>query len=175
VWRHFAVLFLALLVGGVGVGNATMSSTLNPSLREADMQEAIRAGAWCNGEVAYLAWDMANPLPDCLGFMVTRVHETGADAGQRRVLPTWLAFNDQSNPHWIEQDSSVWPTQSFQWRDLTLRRSRNTTAVRPIGFAVHYEIVPVGPDAPRCRPRLLRITRAPTARPTTKVPSIPYS
>jgi hypothetical protein len=125
-----------------------MSSTLNRSLREADMQEVIRAGAWCNGEVAYLAWDMANPLTDCLGFMVTRVHETGADAGQRRVLPTWLAFNDQSNPHWIEQDSSVWPIQSFQWRDLTLRRSRNTTAVRPIGFAVHYEIVPVGPDGP---------------------------
>jgi hypothetical protein len=42
---------------GSGVGNATMSSTLNASLREADMQEVIRAGAWCNGEVAYLAWE----------------------------------------------------------------------------------------------------------------------
>jgi hypothetical protein len=59
------------------------------------MQEVTRAGAWCNGEVAYLAWDMANAVTDCLGFMVTRVHETGADAGQRRVLPTWLAFSDQ--------------------------------------------------------------------------------
>jgi hypothetical protein len=42
---------------GFGVDNATMSSTINPSLREADMQEVIPAGAWCNGEVAYLAWD----------------------------------------------------------------------------------------------------------------------
>ncbi|HUO40150.1 MAG TPA: phospholipase D-like domain-containing protein [Mycobacterium sp.] len=109
------------------------------------MRHVTQAGAWCNGEVAYLAWDMAQPLPDCLGFMVTRVHETGEEAGARRVLPTWLAFSDQSNPQWIEQDSSVWPIQGFQWRDLTLRRSRNTTTVRPIDFAVHYEIVPVGP------------------------------
>jgi phosphatidylserine/phosphatidylglycerophosphate/cardiolipin synthase-like enzyme len=112
------------------------------------MSEVTRAGAWCNGEVAYLAWDMPAPLPDCLGFMVTRVHETGADSGQRRVLPTWLAFADQSNPRWIEQDSSVWPIQNFQWRDLTLRRSRDTTAMRPIDFAVHYEIVPVGLTGP---------------------------
>ncbi len=100
--------------------------------------------AWQNGEVAYLAWEVDQKIPDCLGFMVTRVHETGADAGQRRILPTWIAFTDQSNPEWEEQDSSVWPIQSFNWRDLTLRKSRNTTAVRPIDFRVHYEITPVG-------------------------------
>ena len=102
-----------------------------------------RAGAWCNGEVAYLAWDVDKEIKDCVGFMVTRVHETGEDAGQRRILPTWIAFTDQNNPNWNEQDSSVWPIQNFQWRDLTLRKSRNTTAVRPIDFKVHYEIVPV--------------------------------
>ena len=102
-----------------------------------------RAGAWCNGEVAYLAWDVDKTIKDCLGFMVTRVHETGKDAGQRRILPTWIAFNDQNNPNWNEQDSSVWPIQNFQWRDLTLRKSRDTTSVRPIDFKVHYEIVPV--------------------------------
>jgi phosphatidylserine/phosphatidylglycerophosphate/cardiolipin synthase-like enzyme len=103
-----------------------------------------KAGAWCNGEVAYLAWHVEAKVPDCLGFMITRVHETGEDAGKRRILPTWVAFEDQSNPNWNEQDSSVWPIQRYEWRDLTLRKSRDTTHVRPINFKVHYEIVPVG-------------------------------
>jgi hypothetical protein len=110
------------------------------------MKLVTRAGAWCNGEIAYIAWDVdvKKPIPDCLGFMITRVHETGEDAGQRRILPTWVAFTDQSNPSWNEQDSSVWPIQRFDWRDLTLRKSRDTTKVRGIDFRVHYEIVPVG-------------------------------
>ena len=112
------------------------------------MKLVTRTGAWCNGEVAYLAWDMADELPDCLGFMITRVHETGTDAGRRRILPTWLAFTDQSNPAWNDQDASVWPVQRFEWRDLTLRKRRDTTDVRPIDFRVHYEIVPVGTDGP---------------------------
>ena len=102
-----------------------------------------RAGAWCNDEVAYLAWDVEKQIKGCVGFMVTRVHETGKDAGKRRILPTWIAFTDQNNPNWNEQDSSVWPIQNFHWRDLTLRKSRDTTTVRPIDFKVHYEIVPV--------------------------------
>jgi phosphatidylserine/phosphatidylglycerophosphate/cardiolipin synthase-like enzyme len=112
------------------------------------MKYVTKAGAWSNGEVAYIAWDAVTKIDDCYGFMVTRVHESGEDKGQRRVLPTWVAFTDQSNPHWNEQDSSVWPIQRFEWRDLTLRKSRNTTTVRPINFSVHYEIVPVGPAGP---------------------------
>ena len=107
------------------------------------MNLITRAGAWCNGEVAYIAWDVKDKIPNCVGFMVTRIHETGEDAGQRRILPTWVAFTDQNNPNWNEQDSSVWPIQNFEWRDLTLRKSRDTTNVRPIDFKVHYEIVPV--------------------------------
>jgi hypothetical protein len=57
-----------------------------------------RAGAWCNGEVAYLAWDVEKQIKGCVGFMVTRVHETGKDKGKRRILPTWIAFTDQNNP-----------------------------------------------------------------------------
>lgn len=112
------------------------------------MGKIIKAGAWCNGEIAYLAWEADAPIAECLGFMITRVHETGPDAGQRRILPTWIAFRDQSNPDWLDQDSSVWPIQQYEWRDLTLRRSRNTATVRPIDFKVHYEIVPVGLPAP---------------------------
>jgi PLD-like domain len=105
------------------------------------------AGAWCNGEVAYLAWRIDRHIDGCLGFMITRVHETGPDAGQRRILPSWIAFTDQSNPNWQAQDTSVWPVQNFEWRDLTLRRSRDTTNVRPIDFRVRYAIVPVGTQA----------------------------
>ena len=108
------------------------------------MGKLIKAGAWCNGEVAYLAWQADAAIEDCLGFMVTRVHESGPDAGLRRVLPTWIAFTKQSNPNWLDQDSSVWPVQQYEWRDLTLRRSRDTTSIRPIDFSVHYEITPVG-------------------------------
>ena len=112
------------------------------------MRHVVRAGAWCNGEVAYLAWDVVGgPISDCLGFMITRVHDSGPDKGKRRILPTWVAFTDQSNPNWNEQDTSVWPIQRFEWRDLTLRKSRDTTKVRPINFDVHYEIVPVGTAA----------------------------
>lgn len=112
------------------------------------MGKIVKAGAWCNGEVAFLAWEADGPIDDCLGFMVTRVHETGSDAGKRRILPTWIAFADQSNPDWLAQDSSVWPIQQYQWRDLTLRRLRDSTTVRAIDFAVHYEIVPVGLPGP---------------------------
>jgi hypothetical protein len=112
------------------------------------MGKIVKATAWCNGEVSYLAWEADGPIADCLGFMITRVHETGADAGQRRILPSWIAFRDQSNPDWLDQDSSVWPIQQYQWRDLTLRKSRDTATVRPIDFRVHYEIVPVGLPGP---------------------------
>jgi len=107
------------------------------------MSQITRAGAWCNGEVAYIAWEVKEKIKDCIGFMVTRVHVTGDDAGKRRILPTWVAFTDQNNPNWNEQDSSVWPIQNFEWRDLTLRKSRDTTNIRPIDFEVYYEIVPV--------------------------------
>nr|WP_246413231.1 phospholipase D-like domain-containing protein [Methylobacterium brachythecii] len=91
-----------------------------------------------------MAWRADGPIADCLGFMVTRVHETGPEAGSRRILPTWIAFTDQANPDWQNQDSSVWPIQQYEWRDLTLRRSRDTASIRPIDFKVHYEIRPVG-------------------------------
>jgi hypothetical protein len=127
-----------------------------------------KAGAWNNGEVAYLAWHVAKPIDGCLGFMITRVHETGQDAGTRRILPSWIAFTDQSNPDWLAQDTSVWPVQNFEWRDLTLRRSRDSADVRPIDFRVHYEILPVGGPGPgraTLPPSLTAIHMDPKGRP----------
>ncbi|MEA1675229.1 phospholipase D-like domain-containing protein [Nitrospirillum sp. BR 11163] len=111
----------------------------------------VPARAWCNNEVAYLAWrPMGSPtarIDGLLGFMITRVHEDG----ERRLLPTWVAFKDQSNPDWQQQDSGVWPIQKFSWRDLTLRRSRDSLSVRR-PFTCHYEIIPVGFEAPGREP-----------------------
>src|SRR5258705_5786686 len=100
------------------------------------MGQFVSARAWCNNDVVFLAWK----IDGCLGFMITRIH---LDTGERRNLPTWVAFDTQSNPDWEEQDTSVWPIQKFSWRDLTLRRSRTMLAIRPPSFKVKYEIVSV--------------------------------
>lgn len=108
------------------------------------MAKIIAARAFCNNEVAYLVWKTDGKIKDCLGFMITRIN---VDTGERRLLPSWVAFNTQSNPEWEEQDTSVWPIQKFSWRDLTLRRSRNTLNIRG-PFRAKYEIVPVGKAGP---------------------------
>ena len=121
------------------------------------MAKVIEARAFCNNEVAYLAWKTDGKIEDCLGFMITRIN---LDTGERRLLPAWVAFDTQSNPDWEAQDTSVWPIQKFSWRDLTLRRSRNTLQVRA-PFRAKYEIVPVGPEAPG----RVAVPPSPTAQP----------
>src|SRR5258705_2058615 len=117
------------------------------------MGQIVSARAWCNNDVGFLAWK----IDGCLGFMITRIH---LDTGERRLLPTWVAFNTQSNPDWEEQDTSVWPIQKFSGRDLTIRRSRNTLQIRA-PFRAKYEIVPVGPAAPG----RVAVPPSPTAQP----------
>jgi len=121
------------------------------------MAKVVEARAFCNNEVAYLAWKTDGKINDCLGFMITRIN---LDAGERRLLPAWVAFDTQSNPKWEAQDTSVWPIQKFSWRDLTLRRSRNTLQIRA-PFRAKYEIVPVGPAAPG----RVAVPPSPTAQP----------
>lgn len=78
------------------------------------MAKIVTARAWCNNEVAYLAWRTDGPIKGCLGFLITRIHLDDHDHETvRRNLPTWVAFNTQSNPNWEEQDTSVWPVQKF--------------------------------------------------------------
>jgi len=117
------------------------------------MPKLTMARAWCNNEVAYLAWKTDAKIDGCLGFMITRIHLDDKDKEvERRILPAWVAFKTQSNPDWEEQDTSVWPVQKYSWRDLTLRRSRDTLNVRPGSFKARYEIVPVGKAAPGRKP-----------------------
>jgi hypothetical protein len=126
------------------------------------MGKLVLAQACCNNEVGYLAWQTDGRIDGCLGFMITRIHlDAGGREVERRILPTWVAFHTQSNPDWNAQDSSVWPIQKFSWRDLTLRRSRDTLAVRPPEFKAKYEIVPVG----RCAPGRKAVPPSPTAHP----------
>lgn len=113
------------------------------------MGKLVHAQAICNSEVAFIAWKADSAIEGCLGFMVTRIHlDSNGMEIERRVLPTWVAFETQSNPDWEEQDTSVWPIQKFSWRDLTLRRRRDRLAIRALDFNVKYEIVPVGLQGP---------------------------
>jgi phosphatidylserine/phosphatidylglycerophosphate/cardiolipin synthase-like enzyme len=121
------------------------------------MPNIVSARAWCNNEVAYLAWKTDGKIDGCLGFMITRVD---VDTGERKLLPSWVAFDTQSNPNWEEQDTSVWPIQKFSWRDLTLRRSRNSLVIHD-RFHIKYEVVPVGLKAQGRQP----VPPSPTAQP----------
>ena len=126
------------------------------------MAKLVTARAWCNKEVAYLAWKTDGRIDGCLGFMITRIHlDDHGNEVERRNLPSWVAFDTQSNPKWEPQDTSVWPIQKFAWRDLTLRRSRDALTTRPPAFKARYEIVPVGRPGPGRAP----VPPSPTAQP----------
>jgi len=117
------------------------------------MAQLTRARAWCNNEVAYIAWKADAPIAGCLGFMITREFlDANGKVTEERILPTWVAFKGQSNPDWEEQDMSVWPAQKFNWRDLTLRRSRNKRAIRAGKLTVRYRIEPVGLKVGNAKP-----------------------
>jgi phosphatidylserine/phosphatidylglycerophosphate/cardiolipin synthase-like enzyme len=124
------------------------------------MGRITAAHAWANNEVAYVAWDIDGKIDGCLGFDVTRVYlnDDGtvarrADGTEDRVkCATWVAFKGQRNPHWLPQDTGVWPIQKLSWRDLTLRKKRDTMTRRPDEVFVRYEIRPVGNLVPGLDP-----------------------
>jgi phosphatidylserine/phosphatidylglycerophosphate/cardiolipin synthase-like enzyme len=116
------------------------------------MARIISAKAWANNEIAYIAWDVDERIPGCLGFEVTRVYlDTKGkvvkreDGQEDRVkCAAWVSFKGQHNPDWINQDTGVWPVQKFSWRDLTLRKRRDGMTRRPDEVTVRFEIRPVG-------------------------------
>jgi hypothetical protein len=116
------------------------------------MGRITAAHAWANNEVAYVAWDIDGKIDGCLGFEVTRVYlnddgtiASRVDGTEDRVkCAAWVAFKGQRNPHWLPQDTGVWPVQKLSWRDLTLRKKRDGMTRRPDEVLVRYEIWPVG-------------------------------
>src|SRR5688500_13355913 len=102
------------------------------------MGKITTARAWANNEVAYVAWDISGKIKGCLGFEVTRVYldkkgkvlvRNGSE--DKVKCAAWVAFKGQKNPHWLPQNTSVWPVQKLSWRDLTLRKKRDNAKVRP--------------------------------------------
>jgi phosphatidylserine/phosphatidylglycerophosphate/cardiolipin synthase-like enzyme len=108
--------------------------------------QITKATAIANNEVAFIAWE-TNPgsIPDCLGFNIVREYlGPGDTVTERRPLAAYVAFKGQSNPTWESQNTTIWPVQKFNWRDLTLRRRRDSSGVRPENERVRYNIRAVG-------------------------------
>jgi phosphatidylserine/phosphatidylglycerophosphate/cardiolipin synthase-like enzyme len=116
------------------------------------MARIVNACAYANNEVAYVAWSLDGKIDDCLGFEVTRVYLDAdgsvalrADGSEDRVrCASWVGFSGQRNPHWLPQDTGIWPVQKLSWRDLTLRKKRDGLRRRPAEVFVRYEVRPVG-------------------------------
>ncbi|CDX12510.1 conserved hypothetical protein [Mesorhizobium sp. ORS 3324] len=105
------------------------------------MPDVIRVRAATNNEVAFVAWDIDGMIPGCLGFEIVRIYP---DTGEERCLASWVPFKGQHNPRWIPQDTGVWPVQKTFWRDLTVRRRRDSLDLRPEGETIAYRVRPVG-------------------------------
>src|ERR1700712_1647527 len=88
-----------------------------------------QAVAFSNGEIGYISWQLADMIPGCLGFEITRVYPDNPE--NNTSLAAWVAFNGQKNPNWKPQNTSVWPIQKLNWRDLTLRKRRDAIERRP--------------------------------------------
>jgi phosphatidylserine/phosphatidylglycerophosphate/cardiolipin synthase-like enzyme len=137
------------------------------------MGKITSAHAYVNNEVAFIAWDIDEKIPGCLGFEVVRVYldvdgavARKADGTEDRVTcAAWVAFKGQRNPHWLPQTTSIWPVQKLSWRDLTLRKRRDAMARRPDEVRVRYEIRPLGDlvpgldPAPDPTPKMVTVTK----------------
>ncbi|MDX8492959.1 phospholipase D-like domain-containing protein [Mesorhizobium sp. VK22B] len=113
------------------------------------MPDVIKVRAATNNEVAFLAWDIDGMIPGCLGFEIVRIYP---DTGEERCLASWVPFKGQRNPRWIPQDTGVWPVQKTFWRDLTVRRRRDSLDLRPEGERIAYRVRPVGDMKPGLDP-----------------------
>ncbi|RDJ00772.1 hypothetical protein B5K05_33415 [Rhizobium phaseoli] len=110
------------------------------------MAQISKAVAIANNEVAFLAWDIdATAIPSCLGFHIVREYlDVNDQVTEERPLASYVAFKGQRNPDWLAQNTTVWPVQKFNWRDLTLRKKRNEAKRRPDNERVRYRIRAVG-------------------------------
>jgi phosphatidylserine/phosphatidylglycerophosphate/cardiolipin synthase-like enzyme len=118
------------------------------------MPSITGARAIANNEVAYLAWAIdTETIPGCLGFHIVREYLDVTDhVTAERPLASYVAFKGQRNPDWQPQNTTVWPVQKFNWRDLTLRKKRNAAERRPDNERVRYRIRAVGRQQPGLEP-----------------------
>src|SRR5262245_26735827 len=110
------------------------------------MTKITRAVAFSNNEVAYIAWEIDGPtIPGCLGFNIVREFLNAAgNVVEAKPLAAYVAFKGQHNPEGLAQNTTVWPVQKFNWRDLTLRKRRSKLERREGKLQVRYCIRAVG-------------------------------
>ena len=113
------------------------------------MADVLNVRAAANNEVGFISWDIDEMIPGCLGFEIVRIYP---QTGEERSLASWVPFKGQRNKDWIPQDTGVWPVQKTFWRDLTLRRRRDSLELRPSGEQVRYRVRPVGDMKPGREP-----------------------
>src|SRR5580704_6552416 len=125
----------------------TSEKCIFSNINHLSMSSAItKAIAYTNGEIAYISWEISGMITGCLGFEITRLYPD--DPNSNVVLPAWVAFKGQTNKQWQPQTTSVWPIQKLNWRDLTLRKERDSLerhpqAVNGKPVRVQYLIRPV--------------------------------
>ncbi|WP_315832451.1 phospholipase D-like domain-containing protein [Bradyrhizobium prioriisuperbiae] len=98
----------------------------------------MSAVAISNNDMVYLHWNVAEKIPDCLGFSVIR-HD--AKTGSRQPVPAMVGFS--STPAKAAgvnkaagktfETTDIWPVQKYSWKDLFAKR----------GGTYWYEIVPM--------------------------------
>jgi len=134
------------------------------------MPDVVKVRAATNNEVAFLSWDLDGMIPGCLGFEIVRLYP---DTGEERCLASWVPFKGQRNPRWIPQDTGVWPVQKTFWRDLTVRRRRDSIDVRPDGEMIAYRVRPVGDMKPGREPVPVRPDQVVDGKPAYTGPARP--
>ena len=117
------------------------------------MASIISAKAYCNNEVAYLAWTSSGKIPGCLGFEVTRVYlnadDTVAlrpDGTEDRVeLAAYVAFKGQGNTALEPAGHGrlAGPENELARPDAS-QTARCAPRVDPITVQVRYDIRPIG-------------------------------
>ncbi|GGP25076.1 phospholipase D-like domain-containing protein [Silvimonas amylolytica] len=92
----------------------------------------MRAVAFCNNDIVWLAWRYDQKIPGCLGFAIYRIDVA---TGQQTPLPAMATFNGQDATK--DRTTLDDPVQKFSWKDVYA-----TAAGR--GKAWQYKIVPMG-------------------------------
>lgn len=101
-----------------------------------------KALAFANNDVVQIVWKYDEAIEGCLGFEVSRQEGDADPNGNWVSLPAWVGFKGQSNPAWQQHQTTEWPIQKFEWKDLTATR----------GKSYGYRIVPMVGTPGRLKP-----------------------
>ena len=81
----------------------------------------MNAQAYSNNDVSLILWNYDKKIKDCLGFNIVRENLTD---NKSEPLPAWVGFEGETNPGHKSKDTSVWPIQKYNWKDLIAERDK---------------------------------------------------